>query len=579
MSMSVTSLLGPVPRRQQAQPVRRLALDGAYKKRLDLGRSRLIFTFAAFMFAYFVIGGRLVYLAFFPEIEHSARLANDMPAAARPDILDRNGQILATDIHQPSLFAEPRRIIDADEAAEQLARIFPDMDATELRDKLSSNKGFVWLKREITPEQQYQIHALGLPGIGFNDENRRVYPAGRMISHVLGHVNVDNQGIAGLEKWVDGERSLSAFRAAGIETSQQEPVRLSVDLRVQHVLHDELEDAMRRYEAIAAAGVIMNAHTGEIIALSSLPDYNPNDAREALLPDRINRITTGTYEMGSSFKAFTLAMALDSGQFKMSDKIDARTPLRFGNQGIDDFHGRHSMLDLMETFVYSSNIATAKIALAMGVEKHKEFLKRLGLFDRLQTELPENAMPQVPKHWAPVNTATIAFGHGIAVAPLQALAGTAALVNGGYLIPPTFEKRSAEEAHALAKQVIKPETSELMRQLFRANVERGTAKKADVAGFSVGGKTGTAEKVINGRYSKDKSMTDFIAAFPSDDPQYVLLVMLDEPKRVAETGGAATAGANAAPTTGRIITRAAPLLSVTPRLDRLAGAEPVSAER
>jgi cell division protein FtsI (penicillin-binding protein 3) len=577
MSMSVTSLLGPVPRRLPAQPVRRLALDGAYKKRLDLGRSRLILTFAMFMLAYFVIAGRLVYLAFFPEIEHTGRVQNDMPAAARPDILDRNGQILATDIRQPSLFAEPRRIIDADEAAEQLSLIFPDMDASELRDKLSSNKGFVWLKREITPEQQYQIHALGLPGIGFNDENRRVYPSGRMISHVLGHVNVDNQGIAGLEKWVDNERSLSAFRAAGIETSQQEPVRLSLDLRVQHVLHDELEDAMRRYEAIAASGVIMNAHTGEIVALSSLPDYNPNDAREALLPDRINRITTGTYEMGSSFKAFTLAMALDSGQFKMSDKIDTRTPLRFGSQQIDDFHGQHRPLDLMETFVYSSNIASAKIAMAMGIEKHKEFLKRLGLFDRLQTELPENAAPQLPRHWSLVNTATIAFGHGMAVAPLQAVAGTAALVNGGYLIPPTFEKRSAAEAHALAKQVIKPETSEFMRQMFRANVERGTAKKADVAGFDVGGKTGTAEKVINGRYSKDKSMTDFIAAFPSNDPQYVLLVMLDEPKKVAETGGAATAGANAAPTAGRIIARAASLLSVQPKLERLAGAEPVSA--
>ena len=576
MSMSVTSLLGPVPRRQAAPQVRHLALDGAYKKRLDLGRSRLILTFAAFMLAYFVIAGRLVYLAFFPEIEHSARLANDMPAAARPDILDRNGQILATDIRQPSLFAEPRRIIDADEAAEQIAKIFPGMDAAELRDKLSSNKGFVWLKREITPEQQYQIHALGLPGIGFNDENRRVYPSGRMISHVLGHVNVDNQGIAGLEKWVDKERSLATLQAAGFAT-QQDPVRLSIDLRVQHVLHDELEDAMRRYETIAAAGVIMNARTGEIVALSSLPDYNPNDAGEALLPDRINRITTGTYEMGSSFKAFTLAMALDSGQFKMSDKIDARTPLHFGSFEIDDFHGRHSMLDLMETFVYSSNIATAKIALAMGIDKHKEFLQRLGLFDRLQTELPENAMPQVPKHWAPVNSATIAFGHGIAVAPLQAVAGTAALLNGGYLIPPTFEVRTVEQARALGVQVIKPETSEQMRLMFRANVERGTAKKADVAGFDVGGKTGTAEKVINGRYAKDKNMTDFIAAFPSNDPQYVLLIMLDEPKKVAETGGATTAGANAAPTAGRIIARAAPLLSVQPRLPRLAGAEPVSA--
>lgn len=576
MSMSVTSLLGPVPRQRQLPQVRRLALDGAYKKRLDLGRSRLILTFMAFSLIYCVIASRLVYLAFFPQDDRVVRVQNDMPSAARPDILDRNGQILATDIHQPSLFGEPRRIIDADEAAEQLAKIFPTMDASELREKLSSNKGFVWLKREITPEQQYQVHALGLPGIGFNDENRRVYPAGRMISHVLGHVNVDNQGIAELEKWVNRERSLSTLRAAGFEMGEQEPIRLAVDLRVQHVLHDELEDAMRRYEPIAASGVIMNAHTGEIVALSSLPDYNPNDAREALLPDRINRMTTGTYEMGSSFKAFTLAMALDSGQFRMQDKVDARVPLRFGGFQIDDFHGQHRPLDLMEVFVYSSNIATAKIALAMGIDKHKEFLKRLGLMERLQTELPENAAPQIPKNWAPVNSATIAFGHGMAVAPLQAVSATAALVNGGYLVPPTFKMRTAEEARKLSTQVLKPETSEQMRELFRANVVRGTAKKADVAGFSVGGKTGTAEKVVNGRYDKDKNMTDFIAAFPTDNPQYVLLIMLDEPKKVAETGGAATAGANAAPTAGRIIARAAPLLDVKPRLDRLAGAEPVS---
>ncbi len=573
MSVFVTSLLGPVPGREKAPQIRYLEFEGAHKKRLDLGRSRLLLAFFAFVLIYCVIGGRLVYLAFFPELERAARVQNDMPATMRPDILDRNGQIVATDIRQSSLYAEPRRIIDPDEAAEQLAKIFPDMDPIELRAKLSSNKGFVWLKREITPPQQFEIHALGLPGIGFRDENRRVYPSGRMLSHVLGHVNVDNQGIAGLEKWVDQDRSLASLRAAGFEAGQQEPVRLALDLRVQHVLHDELVDAMKRYEAIAASGLIMNAHTGEIVALTSLPDYNPNDAGEALLPDRINRITTGTYEMGSTFKAFTLAMALDSGQFHMQDKVNAITPLRFGGQEIDDFHGQHRMLDLMEVFVYSSNIATAKIALAMGVDKHKEFLKRMGMFDRLQTELPENAAPQVPKNWGLVNTATIAFGHGIAVAPLQALSGTAALVNGGYLLKPTFAKRTAEEAQAQAVQVIKPETSEFMRQLFRANVERGTAKKADVVGFNVGGKTGTAEKVINGRYAKDKNMTDFLAAFPSDNPQYVLLVMLDEPKRVAETGGAATAGANAAPTAGRIIARAAPLLSISPRLDRLAGAE------
>ncbi|MES2905842.1 MAG: penicillin-binding protein 2 [Pseudomonadota bacterium] len=579
MSMSITSLLGPVPRPPEKHHVRSLRLDGVHKKSFNQGRSRLMMTFFGFMMIYSIIASRLVYLAFFPETDHTARVQNDQPAAARPDLVDRNGEVIATDIRQPSLFAEPRRIIDPDDAAEQLAKIFPDLDVNDMRTKLASNKGFTWLKREITPQEQYQVHALGLPGIGFTDENRRVYPAGRMVSHVLGHVNIDNQGIAGLEKWVDKERSLSALHDAGFITGQQEPVALSLDLRVQHVLHDELEDAMKRYQSIAASGVIMNARTGEIVALTSLPDYNPNDAREALLPDRINRITTGTYEMGSTFKAFTLAMALDSGQYKLEDKVDASAPLHFGSFKISDYHGLGRKLNLTEIFVHSSNIATAKIAMAIGIQKHQDFLRKFGMMDRMHTELPENAAPQVPKNWSMISTATIAFGHGMAVAPLQAVAGTAALMNGGYLVHPTFEKRSEEEARTLAKQVIKPETSDMMRGLFRANAERGTAKKADVAGFDVGGKTGTAEKVVGGRYSKDKLMTDFMAAFPMDDPQYILLVMLDEPKRVAETGGFATAGVNAAPTAGRIISRVAPMLSIAPRLARLAGAEPASMTR
>lgn len=579
MSSSVSSLLGPVPHQAQKRQIRCLALDGVHKKRLDQGKSRLVMTFVAFVMIYSVIAGRLVLLAFYPETERMTGVQNDMPSTARPNIVDRNDQIIATDIQQPSLYAEPRRIIDPDDAAEQIAQIFPDLDAGELRGRLASKKGFIWLKRGITPLQQETVHALGLPGIGFRNEHHRVYPSGRMSSHILGHVNIDNQGIAGLEKWVDRDRSLTSLHEAGFATDQQEPVALALDLRVQHVLHDELADAMKRYEAIAASGVIMNAKTGEIVALSSLPDYNPNDAQEALMPDRINRITTGTYEMGSTFKAFTLAMALDSGQFRLEDKVDARGALRIGSHSISDFHGKNRILDLMEVFIYSSNIATAKIALALGSAHQREFLGRLGILKRLETELPENAAPQVPKNWGLINTATIAFGHGIAVAPLQAVAGTAAIVNGGYLVQPTFKKRSVDEARALASQVIKPETSLMMRQLFRANVLRGSGKQADVPGFDVGGKTGTAEKVIEGRYSQEKRMTDFLAVFPSKDPEYVVLVVLDEPKKVAETGGAATAGVNAAPTAGRIIARAAPLLSVSPQLDRLAGAEPLSLAR
>jgi cell division protein FtsI (penicillin-binding protein 3) len=561
--------------------VRHLALDGVHKKRLDKGRSRLVFVMAAFMLVYGAVVGRLTLLALDPPERHAShRQQNDTISASRPDVLDRNGTILATDVRQPSLFAEPRRIIDADEAAEQLVEIFPDMRVQDIRARLSNGRGFVWLRREITPQQQQRVHALGLPGIGFLDENRRVYPGGRTISHVIGHVNVDNAGIAGLEKWVDTARGLTALHQAGFALDRaQEPVRLSIDLRVQHAVRDVMVDAIERYRAIAGAAILMHAHTGEIVAMVSLPDYDPNDPREALLPDRINRATTGVFELGSIMKTFTTAMALDSGRFNLQSTFDARSPLTFGSMRIDDFRGQRRVLTLPEVFTYSSNVGTARMALALGIDHQRDFLQRIGLLERLRTELPESAEPLFPRRaWKPVEAATISFGHGMSVAPLQAIAATAALMNGGHLVRPTFERRTAEEARAAAPRVIQERTSAQMRQLFRANVERGTGRRAEVDGFLVGGKTGTSEKVVDGRYSTDRRMTSFLSSFPMDDPRYVMLVMLDEPKPVPETNGAATAGVNAAPATARIVQRVAPLLGIQPRVERLAGATAPRAE-
>lgn len=556
--------------KEQAGP-RQLTLDGIHKRRLDKGRSRIVIAMVLFFGIYAVIAGRLVQLALHPEQRVARVVNNDTAAVVRPDVLDRNGVILATDVRQPSLFAEPRRIIDADEAAELLAETIPSLNVRELREKLSSGRGFVWLKREISPAERAAVHRLGLPGIGFTDENRRVYPNGRTASHLIGHVNVDNQGIAGLERWVDAHRQLQPTMARGT-SERPEPVRLALDLRVQHAVHAELTDAMHRYRAIAAAGVVMDARTGEIVSMVSLPDYDPNDPREALLPDRINRVTTGTFELGSTMKSFTAAMALDSGRFSMADRIDARSAIQVGGFSINDFRGQHRWLDFTEAFTYSSNIASARMALALGVQQHQEFLRRFRFFDRLRTELPESAEPQYPRQWVPVSTATISYGHGMTVAPLQAVQGGAALVNGGLLIRPTFLARTEAEAREDAVQIIRPQTSVHMRTLFRANVERGTARRADAEGFDVGGKTGTSEKVVNGVYAKDKRLTSFLAAFPMHSPRYIVFVMLDEPQAVPETNGAATAGLNAAPTAGRIIARIGPLLGVQPRMDRLASA-------
>ncbi len=531
-------------------------------------KARLGLAIVAFACVYGVIALRLVMFAEQSD-GHGVRrsVGADALATARPDILDRNGAVLATDVKAPSLFAEPRKLIDVDEAEELLTAVMPDLDATEVRERLSSKKGFVWLKREITPKQQQEIHRLGIPGVGFLTENKRVYPNGPVVSHEIGHVNIDNQGIAGIEKWLDGQ-GLAALHMAGLATDRlQKPVQLALDLRVQFALREELIAAREKFKAKASSGVIVNVNTGEIVALVSEPDYDPNNPREANDPTRINRLTTGVYEMGSSFKSFTLAMALDSGKVTLDSKFDARGELHYGKFTIHDYHAQHRILSVPEIFTYSSNIGTAKMALSLGVDYHKAFLKKLGQLDRLRTELPESAEPLIPKHWSELNTVTIAFGQGLSVAPLQAVMGISALVNGGKLIPPTFLKRDQAEADRLAKRVIKPETSDKMRYLMRLNVEKGTATRANVLGYYVGGKTGTSEKVVGGRYSKTKVLTSFTAIMPADKPQYLLLIMIDEPQGLAETHGFATSGWNAVPVGAKVIERVAPLLDIPPRFD------------
>jgi cell division protein FtsI (penicillin-binding protein 3) len=538
-------------------------VDRAAKAKARIGLAILIFTLG-----YAVITARLVMFAAAPDPHAGRRVTgHDAVATARPDILDRNGEILATDVRAPSLFGEPHRIIDVDEASELLTASVPELDAPELRERLGSKRRFVWLKREITPRQREQIHRLGLPGIGFLPENKRVYPNGAEVAHVIGHVNVDNQGIAGIEKWLDS-RGLADLHMAGLATDRlQKPVELAVDLRVQHALRDELVAARNKYKAQAAAGLLTDVRTGEIIALVSVPDYDSNNPREALDPTRINRLTTGVFEMGSTFKALTVAMALDSGKVTLKSAFDARFPLQYGKFTIHDFHAQNRVLTVPEIFTYSSNIGTARMALSLGVEHHKQFLRKLGQLDRLRTELPESAEPLVPRRWVELNTVTIAFGHGLSVAPLQAMMAFGALMNGGHLIPPTFLKRDEADAMALATRVVKPETSEKMRYLMRLNVEKGTATKADVKGYYVGGKTGTSEKVVAGRYSKTKVLTAFTAVMPADRPRYALLIMLDEPQPLPETHGFATSGWNAVPVGGAVIGRIAPLLGIEPRYD------------
>jgi len=538
-------------------------VDRAVKAKARLGLAIVIFAAV-----YTVIAVRLVMFATFSDGHNGRRsVGQDAIATARPDILDRNGEILATDVKSPSLFAEPRKLIDVDEAVELLTATLPDLDANEVRERLSSKRGFVWLKRELTPEQQRQVFHLGIPGVGFLPENKRVYPNGPTISHTLGHVNIDNQGIAGIEKWLDGQ-GLAALHMAGLAADRlQKPVELAVDLRVQFALRDELVKARDKFKSKASAGLVLDVNTGEIVAMVSEPDYDPNNPREANDPTRINRLTTGVFEMGSTFKVFTVAMGLDSGRMNLNTTFDGRQSLRYGRFTIHDDHPMNRMLTIPEIFTYSSNIGAARMALSLGPEYHRAFLKKMGQLDRLRTEIPESAEPIVPKRWGELNTVTISFGHGLSVAPLQAVMGIAATMNGGLLIPPTFLKRSREDALKVATQVLKPETSQKMRYLMRLNAEKGTGTKANVQGYYIGGKTGTAEKVINGRYAKNKLLTDFMAVLPADKPRYLVMIMLDEPQGLPETHGFATAGWNAGPVAGKVIARIAPLLDIAPRFD------------
>lgn len=535
----------------------------------DGAKGRLLLVIFAVVLVYGAIGGRLVALGMAPppEDEGVHLTPQDSVQAARPDLVDRNGEVLATDLATASLYAEPKNIVAIDDAVEKLSALLPELDVAALRRSLSSGKGFVWLKREISAQRREAIHDAGIPGVGFLTETRRFYPGGASVGHIVGHVDIDNQGTAGIEKAIDST-GLGALQAAGLARKGRSmaPVELSIDLRVQHAVRDELVRAMERYRAIAAVGIVLNARTFEVLAMSSLPDYNPNNPAEALEKLRMNRAVAGVYELGSAMKTLTLAMGLDSGAWSMKDSIDARYPLRIGRFTIRDFHAKSRWLTVPEVFEYSSNIATSKMALKVGAQRQQAYLKSFGMFDRLTTELPESARPIVPPRWPDITAATVSFGHGLAVTPMHLAAATAAIVNGGVFADPTFFPRSEAEMMDVGRRVISADTSAKMRELLLLNATSGSGKRAQVPGYNVGGKTGTAEKAAKGGYDTTKRLNTFVAAFPMENPEYAVLVMLDEPKP-EEGQHAATAGLNTAPTVGNIIARIGPMLAIEPRFE------------
>jgi cell division protein FtsI (penicillin-binding protein 3) len=468
----------------------------------------------------------------------------------RADIVDRKGILLATDLPTNSLYADARVVKDPVESADLLLTVLPDLDRDTLIRHLSSRKAFVWLRRNLTPEQQYDVNSLGIPGLNFQREERRVYPHGRLLSHVLGFTDIDNNGIAGAEREFDNELRIN-----------NGPLELSLDTRVQYALEEEVESAMETYSAVGAAGLVMDAYTGEVVAMTSLPNFDPHRPGQAPADARFNRSTLGVYEMGSVFKLFNTAIALETGTSTLNSVYDATEPLAIGGFRIRDYHAENRWLTLPEILVHSSNIGSARMAMAFGGENQRKYLKKLGMLDKPQIELPEVGGPLVPNPWREINTMTISFGHGLAVTPLQVVSGISTLVNGGIRRPATILKQDGAPA---GERVFSQKTSDLMRRLMRLVVTDGSGKKAEVAGYFLGGKTGTSEKLVNGRYVKNARMSTFVAAFPMQDPKYVVLVTLDEPKGTKETYGFATAGWVSAPAVGKVVTRIAPLLGIEP---------------
>lgn len=524
----------------------------------DPVRGRVAFCAAAFLGIFTLIAGRMVEIALFSDQEGSGATLAVVGPTGRPDILDRNGVILATDLSVASVYADPRDVWDPAETARALNSVFPELDVAELTTKLASKTAFIWIKRDITPRQHAAVHDLGLPGVDFRQELKRVYPNGRAAAHVIGFVDVDNKGLGGIELAIDTNLKE--------KTSRGEAVVLSIDSRVQHVVADELGKSVETFQAIGAAGLVMDVHTGEVIAMVSLPDFDPNHVADDPPEARFNRTTLGVYEMGSTFKSFNTAMALDAG-VKATDTFDARSSIHIGRFTITDYHATGRVLTVEQIFEHSSNIGSAKMAMSLGIDHQKAFLASLGQLDPIHMELPESGAPLWPKkNWGEVELMTISFGHGIAVSPMHVVTGVSAMANGGEFVAPTILKRDPSAALP-EHRVLKETTSREMNRLLRLVVEKGTGRKADVPGYPVGGKTGTAEKASGHGYARKALLSSFIGVFPADAPQYAVLIILDEPKGTKETGGFATGGWTAAPAVSRVVARIAPMLGVEPRLE------------
>lgn len=552
---------------QKDAALKKLHMVGTRKSHLDLARGRLVLVSAFFAVFYIVILARVVDLnliqgefSYHSEVSLQQTAISQDGKSRRADIVDRNGVLLARSISSASLYADPVMVQNPAEVAVDLARLFPDLNKTRLLKNLKSKKRFVWIKRNITPKEQNEVLYLGYPGLGFKTEDRRVYPHGSMASHVVGATSVDGQGLSGIEvSYNDGL------------AQTENPLSLTIDVRLQHALQRELQSTIESFSAKAATGLILDVHSGEVLAAVSLPDFNPHEYAKTSVEEKFNRFSLGVYELGSTFKIFSTAAFLEEKKLGIDETFDVRDPIKIGRFVIEDYHPENRILSAPEVFIHSSNIGSALMVREIGGDKLQDFYQSLGLLDKAAFDLTEVGAPLVPQRWREVNALTASYGHGIAVSPLQLIAAAATIVNGGHTVKPHLVMSRSGEGDAgehdnlpVRFQVVSEETSQQMRQLLRLAVMHGTGTNADVPGYSVGGKTGTAEKSSASGYARNKLLSSFLGFFPMADPQYAIYVMVDEPKGNKKSFGYATGGWVAAPTFKRVAESMVSILGLSP---------------
>ncbi len=513
------------------------------------GRIRIRIGVVAFVFMLLIAIVRLAEISLFSSDAHQRNLPQALKMQ-RADLTDRNGELLATTLETYSLYAEPRRVWNPRETAGHLVKLRPHLSRAKLREKLEADRSFVWLERGLTPRERQAVFDLGLPGLAFRKEPKRVYPRENLASHMVGFTNVDMRGVAGAERAFD----------ADLTNKNAPSIALSLDLRVQFALTDELAKAREKFDALDANGVVMDIRTGEIIAMASVPNFNPNDPDTTSPETLFNHAAMSTYDLGSVFKPLTMAMALEDGVADQTEVFQVQKPYKVLNKYIRDDHPSDVPLNMTGVLAESSNRGTAMIAQRIGAERQQYHLRGLGLLSRVDYELAESAKPQVQKRWGEMATVTVSYGHGLSVTPLALTAAIGGMLNDGVYVTPTVRRHSVA-APAVGRRVFRSEVSQDMVDMMRFVVTNGTGRKANIPGYGVMGKTGTAEKPsATGGYDQKRLVTSFVAAFPHSNPRYAMIVTLDEPKAIEGTHGYATAGWNAAPVAGRVIRRIGPIL-------------------